>query len=452
MNSDIWVNTYKGNLFLIGNRKIKKAYLKDARIPTNISKLLNIDHQLWMASKSGVYILDYYNLQNASISKLTTSDGLTSNVVNFLDFKKDTIYAATDNGVSKIPYPDIRTNHKINPQIVAVKIDGVIVALDTKYKLKNNQKNISIELAGADITGHFKNFQYSTEGNKFSDIEGNFLNLQLNNGVNTIIVRAIDENNNINTNTVKLIFEIETPYYQKIWFWSLITFAISTVLYVYFNRRKLEKQKIIFEKQIALEYQRNKITADLHDDLGASLSSLQINSAVAQKLFDKNPTEAKKLLKKIEFQAKNISENIGDIIWSLKPSKDEFMSLSTRIKKITSEILGSSAIKYKIIIDESINEEITDFSARKNIILICKEALNNILKHSNSSKAELTITKMPIHYRLKIYDNGVGFTKTENGGNGLYNMKKRAEELGAKLEITVDSGTTIIINIPRFGE
>lgn len=451
-SSKIWISTYKGNLFLFDNKKIIKQFKNDDRIPINISKLLHIDEQLWIGSKSGIIILDYKNIDHCTISKLTTSDGLTSNVVNFLDYKKDTIYAATDNGISKIPYPIIPKFQDIKPKVIAIKINEKIVPLNSKYQLKSNENNISLELAGVDLTGHFKNFQYALNQNKFSDIEGNFLNLQLNNGINKILIRVVDENNKIYENPVQLTFEIKTPFYKTIGFWSLITFVISTLLYIYFNRRKLEKQKAVFDRQIALEHQRNKITADLHDDLGASLRSLQINSAVAQKLFDKNPTETKKILKKIESQAKNISENIGDIIWSLKPHKEEFMSLSTRIKKLTSEILGSSDIKYEISIDNIIDAEITDFSARKNLILICKEALNNILKHSQAKKVCVILQKTSEHYFLEILDDGIGFSEEQRKGNGISNMKRRALELGGELKIFQEGGTKLIFVIPIFRE
>jgi signal transduction histidine kinase len=199
-----------------------------------------------------------------------------------------------------------------------------------------------------------------------------------------------------------------------------------------------------------LQKQRQKITSDLHDDLGATLSSLQINSMIASKLMKNNPEEARKILNQIENQSQKISENIGDIIWSLKPTKNEFMSLSTRIKKITSEILGSSEIDYKIEIEKSIDEKITDFSARKNIILIIKECLNNILKHSNANKANLKISKIGNDYLIEISDTGIGFIGCEKKGNGLGNIKKRALELGATLEIKSDNGTTIKLLLPTF--
>lgn len=186
--------------------------------------------------------------------------------------------------------------------------------------------------------------------------------------------------------------------------------------------------------------------------MGATLSSLQINSAIAQKLFEKNPNEAQLILEKIEIQAKNISENIGNIIWSMKPGDDEFMTLSTRIKNFASEILGNTEIPFSIEIEESLDKEITNFTLRKNIVLICKEALNNIAKYSKATQVKLILNKKDNHYHLIISDNGIGFNQEETKGNGLRNMRKRVEEMNGNFEIFTEKGTIIIINIPIIRE
>lgn len=128
------------------------------------------------------------------------------------------------------------------------------------------------------------------------------------------------------------------------------------------------------------------------------------------------------------------------------------MTLSTRIKKITSEILGSSNIRYEILIDNIIDSEITDFSARKNLILICKEALNNILKHSQANEVCLILQKSKEHYILEIEDDGIGFTELEKRGNGVSNMRRRTEELGGKFQIYKGIGTKLIFSIPIIRE
>ena len=200
----------------------------------------------------------------------------------------------------------------------------------------------------------------------------------------------------------------------------------------------------IFQQKV-LNDQRTKITADLHDEIGSTLSSLQINSTVANKLLEKDIESAQKVLQKVESQANSLAEKIGDIIWSMKPGKDEFMTLSTRIKNFCNEVLGSTDINYVIKIDKDIDTLITDFAVRKNVLLITKEAVNNALKYSNAKKIKISIRHEKNQILLVISDNGIGFDTNNMSGNGIGNMKNRASELNAAFELisTLNLGTSI---------
>ena len=222
------------------------------------------------------------------------------------------------------------------------------------------------------------------------------------------------------------------------------------LVFWWFNHRKFEQQKNAFQQQLALEQQRNKITADLHDDIGATLSSLQINSAVANQLLNKNPKEAQKVLDKIETQSQNLADKMGDIIWSLKPGKEEFMTISTRIKNFVNEILGCTNIKYSIQTDLVLDNLIKDITLRKNIVLIMKEGVNNVAKYSKASKLDIKLGWVNNIITIEIIDNGIGFEINEASGNGIANMRKRVEELNGNFNITsiVKQGTTIFVNIP----
>ena len=221
-------------------------------------------------------------------------------------------------------------------------------------------------------------------------------------------------------------------------------------MFWWFNHRKFEQQKNAFQQQLALEQQRNKITADLHDDIGATLSSLQINSAVANQLLNKNPKEAQNVLEKIETQSQNLADKMGDIIWSLKPGKEEFMTMSTRIKNFVNEILVSTDIKYSIQTDPILDNLIRDITLRKNIVLIIKKGVNNVAKYSKASKLDIKLGWVNNIITIEIIDNGIGFEINEASGNGIANMRKRVEELNGNFNITsiVKQGTTIFVNIP----
>jgi signal transduction histidine kinase len=219
---------------------------------------------------------------------------------------------------------------------------------------------------------------------------------------------------------------------------------------VLLNRRKLRIQRTQFEQQLALEKQRNKITADLHDDIGASLSSLQVNSVVANQLMDKDIIKAKIVLEKIELQAKNVADKMGDIIWSMKPGKDEFMSISSRIKNFANDIMGSTNIDFKVHVQKEVDLKIKDITTRKNIVFISKEALNNSVKYSKATKVWIDLEIINNTIILKIEDNGVGFESSEIKGNGIANMEKRTEELQGTFSMknSKNKGTTVFCEIP----
>ncbi|WP_310558058.1 histidine kinase [Flavobacterium sp.] len=213
---------------------------------------------------------------------------------------------------------------------------------------------------------------------------------------------------------------------------------------------KIEMQQQLFQQQLVLEQQRNKITADLHDEIGSSLSSLQINSAIANRLIKDNPNEAQRVLGKIEDQSQSIAEKIGDIIWSMKPGKEEFMTISTRIKNFANDILGATTIDYEIKIDTAIDEQIKDIMTRKNVVLITKEAINNAVKYSQASAVVVTFSIEQNTIFLEVKDNGLGFDATQIKGNGIANMQKRVTELKGSFNIfsNASTGTTISVSIP----
>ena len=450
----VWVATIKGDILILRDGHLLFKIKNSEGLPENITDLISNGNKIWVSSKSGIYVINYkIGIPNFQfiVNKLSKADGLTSNIINELAFYKDTIYAATDNGISIIPAAIKFPDFEIKPTIISITVNNKKRAVANNYLLKNEEKNISVQLSGVELSGHFKNFQYSLNDlNSWNDLDGNTINLSLKEGITNLRVRAVDVNNNISSQKSEIKFLIAIPFFKKLWFWILVTALLMGLVFWWFNHRKFDQQKTKFQQQLALEQQRNKITADLHDDIGATLSSLQINSAVANQLLNKNPREAQKVLEKIEVQSQNLADKMGDIIWSLKPGKEEFMTISTRIKTFVNEILGSTEIKYSIDTDPILDHLITDITLRKNIVLIIKEGINNVAKYSKASQLNIKLCYTDTLIRIEIRDNGIGFNIDETSGNGIANMRKRVEELKGDFIITsvLKRGTTILVNIP----
>lgn len=462
MNSDsiVWVATAGNGLFAVWHDSVISHISYKQGLNTSSIRTIATgkSKQLFVGTNEGISIIDYMaSIRSPSIKNISVSDGLSSNCINRILYQHDSIYAATNSGVSVFPASMSIPTFDIPIKLIGVQINQQDTCLLTHYRLAANQYNINLQFAGIELNGHFRNAQLSlNRGETWADIEGNEINLQLSNGEHPVWLRSVDINRNVGQQALKLQFDIATPFYKTWWFIVLLTGLLTGLIFWLYTRRKIAIQKQEADQQLALEIQRKKITADLHDDIGSTLSSLQVNSNVANQLLDKDQTRVREVLKKIEMQSQNLSDKIGDFIWSMKLGEDEFMSMSHRIKTFVSDILGSTDIHYEMNIDEEINTRIRDFSIRKNIVLIVKEAVNNAAKYSCANNVRITIKLEDELITLSVADDGKGMKMEENmhKGNGLNNMQKRAEELKATFEIISlpQHGTEIIVkfSIPEI--
>jgi signal transduction histidine kinase len=219
---------------------------------------------------------------------------------------------------------------------------------------------------------------------------------------------------------------------------ALIGFAflgIGFLVYRYYQNQKLTISQI-----------RQKISQDLHDDIGASLSSLQIYGAIAEQSVRTNPNKTIEMVNKMSAQSKEIMENMNDIVWSMKTSSSN-TSIEIKIKNYAAGLLADSNIDFKYSIMPNADKVITGITARKNILLITKEAMNNIAKYSKAKNASLSLHTEEKDLVLIITDSGMGFNRNTNtsSGNGLENMEQRTKELQGVFSIQTTEGKGTII-------
>ncbi|MBL7702567.1 MAG: hypothetical protein JNM14_09965 [Ferruginibacter sp.] len=233
---------------------------------------------------------------------------------------------------------------------------------------------------------------------------------------------------------------------RKILLYTIIICVAVLLIIAFFKFRQIQKRqkdKLETERRQAMETERLRITSDLHDDIGATLSSMYIYGDLAKNVWDTQPEESKQMIDKISTTSKDLMGRMGDIIWSMKPAGEDKYSFTTRLKNYCTELLSPKNIHFKLDIDESITTKITNPEARKNILLITKEAVNNIAKYSNATQATVSFKKENDDLLLLIGDNGKGFDTTiPQHGNGLQNIEHRCRQL---------NGETVIISEPGQG-
>lgn len=228
----------------------------------------------------------------------------------------------------------------------------------------------------------------------------------------------------------------------------IVGFAMLLLLiFGIFNRYQLKKK---LEQQTALLTIRNNISKDLHDEVGSTLTSINILSNVSQQAIDVNATEAKAMLQKIATQSKNIQQNMSDIVWSIQPNNEKIENLVIRMREFAAQTLEPLHINLFFEVADELKKLSLPIDYRKEILLIYKEALTNICKHAGADLVNISFKKTDkSKVLLTITDNGTW--KGETSGTGLRSIKERASAINSELKIehhNLGTELNLLINLP----
>lgn len=206
-------------------------------------------------------------------------------------------------------------------------------------------------------------------------------------------------------------------------------------------------QRVKRHKEI--EGMRQNLAGDLHDDVGSTLSSIQIISSLMSEKAD--DPKVKEAAQNISGLSNKVANGIREIVWELNPANDSLGAIVSQLRKLCAEILTPSEISFSF--SEKINEPNKKISPelRKEMVMLFKEAINNARKYSRAEKVDISISEKKSVLKMKISDDGIGFDPgTVKRGNGLNNMERRSKKMNSefRLESAQDHGTVIYLKIP----
>jgi hypothetical protein len=239
---------------------------------------------------------------------------------------------------------------------------------------------------------------------------------------------------NAEINEIKV--SVSEVIWQKWWFWPMvaayIVILIGVGMFLFFQYN--------YRQKIKIQYIRNKLASDLHDEVGSNLSSIAIYTEVLKKRLSKTSPDLIPLLDNITGNSKESVVLMQDTVWALNPKNDDLETLIYRIIHFGSEILTAKGISFSHTVDIQPNKIKLDMESRKNCYMIMKEAINNVAKHSQATHATLSIHHESYRVCFELIDNGIGFNQdVETRGNGLKNYKERSDESEFQLIINSDA-------------
>lgn len=258
-------------------------------------------------------------------------------------------------------------------------------------------------------------------------------------------VKAANNDGTWNETGTYLLIKV-TPLVVQRWYFKLFLLLITALIIfgIWYYRSQQRRRLEIFRESLA---------RDLHDEMGSTLSSIRFFSEFARQQLSADKGEVSALLGRISTSASSLSESMQDIVWAMKRKNDQLEDLAARMTEFGLRLLEARDIDFKTRIDPGFSGKSLSPEVRRNLYLIFKEAVNNAAKYAEATEVELSLSLKKGLLFMKVRDDGKGidisFGHEGKGGNGLYNMKKRAEEIGGKLEIFSDKtmGTWIEVEI-----
>jgi two-component sensor histidine kinase len=220
-------------------------------------------------------------------------------------------------------------------------------------------------------------------------------------------------------------------------FYSLLLLGAGIYFFLLYN----------FREKLKVETVRQKIASDLHDEVGATLSSISIATRVVQKKLGGSANGLSPILEQIKTDSEDTIQTIRDTVWAINPENDSVELLFEKMRSFALQILTVQSIALDFKNEYQYTKSLKmSMEQRRNVYMMYKEAINNIAKHAEATKVSVLISKANEGFKLEISDNGKGFAYQENHeGNGLKNFKKRANEsfMEFKMKSEIGKGTAL---------
>jgi two-component system sensor histidine kinase ChiS len=458
----VWIGTYGGGLNRFEKATGKFSYFTYTEgLPNDVVYGILPDGRgnLWLSTNKG---LARFTPASGVFRRYDVKDGLQGNEFNqgayFRSLRGELFFGGL-NGFNAF-FPDsIKENEYVPPvYLTSFKVFDKPIEIPpsltgtTHLRLSYDQNFFSFEFVALNFISPEKNrYAYMLEGLDRDWIVASATRryasyTNLDPGKYVLRVKASNNDGIWNEHGIALAITITPPYWRTWWFQLLVVMAAAGILSLMYRYR--------VNKLLEIERIRSSIATDLHDDIGSTLTEIALYSDVGLRELrtkkipqgDGTVARVEALLESIGATSRVLIDAMNDIVWAVDPKNDSFEFLLLRMKTHAARMFDAKGINYEIDIPEELSQLHLPLGFRRRFYLIYKEAVNNIIRHAQASKVALTIRKEGRWLVMTIVDDGKGFDLTKvSEGNGVNNMKQRAEALDGVLELVSapGAGTTV---------
>ena len=303
-------------------------------------------------------------------------------------------------------------------------------------------------------------YQYKINDQEWSALsEQRTVDLNLVPGDYQFAVRAVNSDGVASERPATVAFSIAPPFWQTWTFRAgVVVCIVLGLIWLERLRAKRRRERLAAADALArangerlkeLEQVRRRIATDLHDDIGSSLTQISILSEVLRQRVTTEQVAVAEPLSMIADSSRELVDSMSDIVWAINPQKDHLRDLIQRMRRFASDIFTLREIEFAF---EAPSAEVEiGANIRRELFLIFKEAVHNIVKHAECSFVEIELTANDRNIELVVRDNGRGFDIQEAAhiGHGLTSIRARVAGVGGHVEITSDDrGTLLRATVP----
>jgi signal transduction histidine kinase/ligand-binding sensor domain-containing protein len=475
----LWVGTYEGGLGRLENGRWTLYNEANGLFDNGVFQILEDLHDnLWMSSNRGIFRVSKKQLNDVASGKesnvITVSYGQSDGMANTecngglwpagaID-KQGKLWFPTQDGVAVVE-SDLPRVSQEPPKIVieSATIDHVPANLTKPITIKPGQESLEIEYTGLsfyrpdEIVFRYKmdslDSKWQNVGHRrvayFSHLPPGSYRFRL----------MAASGGGVWSEAEGLAITVLPPFYLTSWFAAAVALFAAAILYLAWSYRVRQLQKAHAAQQAfaqeliySQENERRRISGELHDSLGQRLILIKNHALILLRLgADAMQAEQRReAIEEISTEASHAIDETRAISYNLRPFQLDRLGLSKAIEALVRSASRATQIHFSTQID-NIDESFPE-DQRINFYRIVQEAVNNIMKHSGATEAEIRVEKTEIRILLSIRDNGNGMALENKsvpspgkGGFGLTGIRERAAVLGGAVRIrsSPDSGTLI---------
>lgn len=454
----LWIATYGGGL----SRMHKKTHhfvhfnMGDGLI-NNVCNGIVKDEEgnIWLNTNKGIA---KFNTHTETFSNYTRQDGLYLDEFNLGSYYQNAlgdIFFGTGKGLvafdpSQIENASYEPNLLINKLEINYK-EATERLIEGRIDLYPEDKTVTIHFVGMNFSKSDKikyKFQLSGYNEEWIETKSLLTSFpSLSDGEYTFKLNVTNEDGVWNSTPLETKFIVHPPFYKTLWFISIssiLLISLSILIIRYFAQRKIKKQLRAMEIEQAVYQEKQRISRDLHDNIGSQITYLI--SSIDEESYKR---EEQDFFDQLGDKARTMMTQLRQTIWLINKEKIRLNDFIEKIRDYALKVCTATSISPMVEADESENPQLSPTTV-SHLFRIVQEALNNAIKHSGADQIKISIRIVDSHLELNILDNGKGIKQLEEkqGHYGLKNMRDRVKELKGEFMFSNQEGLSIEIRIP----